>query len=173
MGLEAPLEYRVGPEHEIPDGEGVLVVAAGVEIGVFRVHGQLHAYENRCSHQGGPVCTGEIVGRYEQVLNADGTVREERFVDDEPRIACPWHGWEYDLETGQSFLGPGAPPVRTYDVSVEPKGGRRPGPYVAETYPVHVEDAYVVVHTEVANTEPRQHMAEPAEEVRDDEHVAG
>ena len=94
-------EYRVGPMGDIPDGGGVLAVADGVEIGVFRVGGGLVAYENRCMHQGGPVCTGEIVGRYEQVLNADGTVSGERFVDEEPRIACPWHGWEYDLETGR------------------------------------------------------------------------
>jgi nitrite reductase (NADH) small subunit len=99
--LDGPLEYRVGPLGEIPEGGGVLVVADGTEVGVFRVRGELHAYENRCSHQGGPVCTGEIVGRYEQMLNPDGTVRGERFVDDEPRIACPWHGWEYDLETGR------------------------------------------------------------------------
>jgi len=101
MAPEAPLEYRVGPVHEIPDGGGVLVIAGGTEIGLFRGRGALHAYENRCRHQGGPVCTGEIVGRYEQVLNADRTVSRERFVDDEPRIACPWHGWEYDLETGR------------------------------------------------------------------------
>ena len=101
MAPEARIEYRVGPVDEIPDGGGVLVVADGTEVGVFRVRGELHAYENRCSHQGGPVCTGEIVGRYEQMLNADRTVRGERFVDAEPRIVCPWHGWEYDLSTGR------------------------------------------------------------------------
>ncbi len=95
------LEYRVGPVQDIPEGGGVLVVAAGTEVGVFRVRGSVHAYENRCLHQGGPVCTGEIVGRYEQVLDRDRTVIGERFVDEEPRIACPWHGWEYDLETGR------------------------------------------------------------------------
>jgi nitrite reductase/ring-hydroxylating ferredoxin subunit len=95
------LEYRVGPVRDIPEGGGVLVVADGTEVGVFRVRGAVHAYENRCLHQGGPVCTGEIVGRYEQVLAPDGTVSGERFVDEEPRIACPWHGWEYDLETGR------------------------------------------------------------------------
>ncbi len=35
------------------------------------------------------------------------------------RIASPWHGWEYDLETGQSFLGAGAPGVRSYGVALE------------------------------------------------------
>ena len=63
-------------------------------------------------------------------------------------LACPWHGWEYDLATGQSFLGPGEPGVKSYDVNVEPGerlAGREPGPYVAETFPVHVEEDYVVI----------------------------
>ena len=94
------VEYRVGPVGEIPEGGGILVRAGGVEMGVFKVRGLVHAYENRCRHQGGPVCTGEVVGRYEAVLNPDKTVAGERFADDELRIACPWHGWEYDLETG-------------------------------------------------------------------------
>ncbi len=97
----APAEYRVGPATDIPEKTGLLVQAGGIEVGVFKVKGRLHAYENRCRHQGGPVCTGEIIGRYEQVVRPDGTVAGERFADDEVRIACPWHGWEYDLETGE------------------------------------------------------------------------
>ena len=97
-----PAEYRVGAVTDIPEGAGMLVQAGGLEVGIFMVRGRLHAYENRCRHQGGPVCTGEIIGRYEQVVLADGTLGGERFADDELRIACPWHGWEYDLETGEN-----------------------------------------------------------------------
>ena len=96
-----PVEYHVGPVDLIPEKGGVLAVAGDVEVGVFRVDGGFRAYENRCRHQGGPVCTGEILGRYEAVLNADGTIAGERFVDAEPRLVCPWHGWEYDLATGR------------------------------------------------------------------------
>jgi nitrite reductase/ring-hydroxylating ferredoxin subunit len=64
-----------------------------------------------------------------------------RYTDTAPLLACPWHGWEYDLETGQSFMGAGEPRVKAYDVSVE----RMPGPYVAETFPVRVEEDYVVL----------------------------
>ncbi|HZU19002.1 MAG TPA: Rieske (2Fe-2S) protein [Candidatus Dormibacteraeota bacterium] len=101
-----PSEYRIGPLAEIPEGGGVLAVAGEVEVGVFRVGGELRAYENRCRHQGGPVCTGEIVGRYEAVLNPDRTVAGERFADDQVRIVCPWHGWEYDLVTGACVADP-------------------------------------------------------------------
>ena len=96
-----PVEYRVGPLDLIPERGGVLALAGDVEVGVFRMDGQLRAYENRCRHQGGPVCTGEILGRYEAVVNADGTIAGERFVDSEPRLVCPWHGWEYDLAIGR------------------------------------------------------------------------
>ena len=96
-----PAEYHVGAIADFADRSGVLFEAGGIEVGVFLVKGRLRAYENRCRHQAGPVCTGEIIGRYEQVVLPDGTVAGERFADDEVRIACPWHGWEYDLETGE------------------------------------------------------------------------
>ena len=82
-----------------------------------------------------------------------------RISDDPPRIACPWHGWEYDLDSGQSFMGTLAPGVRSYGVSLSPgesvasedvrpavPARRVPGPYVAETFEVNVEDEYVVLH---------------------------
>jgi 3-phenylpropionate/trans-cinnamate dioxygenase ferredoxin subunit len=73
-------------------------------------------------------------------------------------LRCPWHGWEFDLRTGQSWFDPARVLVRRYDVSVEPGAqllaeattppgmeGLQPGPYVAETYPVSVEQRYVLV----------------------------
>ena len=98
---EQAVEFRVTPEAAIPEGGGLLVEAGEIEVGVFKVHGRVHAYRNRCCHQGGPVCTGEIIGRYEAILRPDRTIAGERFADDEVRIACPWHGWEYDLATGE------------------------------------------------------------------------
>ena len=112
-------------------------------IGVFRVGDRFYGIRNRCPHQGGPLCQGRIApwarssGPGDFQLDAEATL-----------LACPWHGWEYDLATGQSFLGPGEPGVKSYDVEVEPGAqlsGREPGPYVAETFPVHVEEDYVVI----------------------------
>jgi nitrite reductase/ring-hydroxylating ferredoxin subunit len=79
----------------------VLVIAGEVEVGVFKVDGRIVAWENRCAHQGGPVCTGEVLGRYEEVVGTDGASMLERFAEDEPHLVCPWHGWEYDLATGR------------------------------------------------------------------------
>ena len=127
---------------EFLPGERRVVQAGRRSIGVFRVGDRFYAINNYCPHQGGPLC----LGRTKPWVSSTGP-GEFVLAEDDALLACPWHGWEYDLATGQSFLGRGEPPVRTYEVSVEPRGGRVPGPYVAETFPVHVEDAYVVVET--------------------------
>jgi nitrite reductase/ring-hydroxylating ferredoxin subunit len=134
---------------EFPPGERRIVTAGGRSIGVFRVGDRFYALRNRCPHQGGPLCTGHVLRRV--VSDEPGVVRHS----DEALIACPWHGWEYDLATGQSFAGPGEGRVRAYDVSIQPgaslagmmeeAGPRVPGPYVAETFPVRVEEEYVVL----------------------------
>ena len=95
------VEHLVGAEADIPERGGVLLTAGDVEVGVFKVGGRMVAWENRCAHQGGPVCTGEVLGRYEEVVAADGGSLFERFAEDEPHLVCPWHGWEYHLETGR------------------------------------------------------------------------
>ncbi|NKQ51425.1 Rieske (2Fe-2S) protein [Amycolatopsis sp. K13G38] len=127
---------------EFPPGERRIVQAGRRSIGVFRVGDKFYALNNYCPHQGGPLCLGHTQERVRSARAGEYLV-----ADGDALVACPWHGWEYDLATGQSFLGPGEPPARAYDVGVEAPGGRIPGPYVAETYPVHVEDAYVVVDT--------------------------
>ena len=60
-------------------------------------------------------------------------------------IRCPWHGWEFDVRTGQSYCDPRRFRVRAYPAHVEPGASVMKGPYVAETIPVKVESDYVVV----------------------------
>jgi 3-phenylpropionate/trans-cinnamate dioxygenase ferredoxin subunit len=60
-------------------------------------------------------------------------------------VRCPWHGWEYDLRTGQSWFDPASVLVRRYDVLVTPGSELQKGPYVAETFPVVVDQEYVLV----------------------------
>jgi nitrite reductase (NADH) small subunit len=93
--------YRVGPESLVPEETGLILRAGGHEIGVFRVPDGYRAYENVCLHQGGPVCTGIVIGKVEQVLRDDKTVAFERESPDELHVICPWHGWEYDLSNGE------------------------------------------------------------------------
>jgi 3-phenylpropionate/trans-cinnamate dioxygenase ferredoxin subunit len=60
-------------------------------------------------------------------------------------IRCPWHGWEFDVRTGQSYCEPERIQVRSYPVEVAEGQRVVQGPYVAETVPVTVEEQYVVV----------------------------
>lgn len=79
-----------------------MIVSSGdTEIGVFRIDGHFYAYENFCLHQGGPVCEGTLIGKVEPVLGEDRSVVGERFSETETHFVCPWHGWEYDLVTGE------------------------------------------------------------------------
>ena len=142
----------VAPLSGFPDGERRIVEVGGRSIGVFRVGESFYGIRNRCPHQGGPLCLGHLLG--DAVADAPG---QARITADPLRIACPWHGWEYDLDSGQSFMGTSAPGVRSYGVGLEGGGAlleattarsgqRIPGPYVAETFEVKVEDEYVVLH---------------------------
>jgi nitrite reductase/ring-hydroxylating ferredoxin subunit len=147
----------VGKVSDFQDGDRKIVDVDGKSVGVFRVDGRFYALRNRCPHQWGPLCLGDFAPR--AVSAGPGDVR---MADGPPLLACPWHGWEYDLATGQSFMGPGRGnmAVRPYEVRVLPGSeltagaadrlpgradGRVPGPYVAETVPVAVEQDYVVI----------------------------
>lgn len=95
-------EVLVGPRSALADGTRLLIEVDGVEVGVLEHAGELFAYENRCLHQGGPVCEGVVLGQVEQILDASGRDRGARFSGQEPHLVCPWHGWEFDLRTGES-----------------------------------------------------------------------
>ena len=60
-------------------------------------------------------------------------------------LRCPWHGWEFDIRNGQSWFDPKRFRIRSYPVVVESGAELHKGPYVAETFPVHIEDNYVIV----------------------------
>ncbi|WP_218612044.1 Rieske (2Fe-2S) protein [Pseudonocardia sp. KRD291] len=136
---------------ELAPGEHRVVQVGKRSIGVFRVGDEFFALADHCPHQGGPLCRGRVAAAPTSGLPGEFGMADGAFV------ACPWHGWEYDVTTGQSYFGPGEAPVRSYPVSVEPAAahpaaahpttGRLPGPYVADTYDVAIEDRYVVIDT--------------------------
>ncbi|HKO26098.1 MAG TPA: Rieske 2Fe-2S domain-containing protein [Solirubrobacteraceae bacterium] len=149
------MKVVVGKVSDFENGDRKIVDVNGKSIGVFRIDDRFYALRNRCPHQFGPLCVGELAPR--AVSDGPGDVRMD---SGPPLLACPWHGWEYDIATGQSFMGPGRGNMAAlaYDVSVLPGSevaemeksqarpdGRIPGPYVAETVPVSVEQDYVVV----------------------------
>ena len=82
--------------------------------------GRLTAYENYCPHDGGPVCQGKVIPRVEEELASDQTSRGLRF-SDRRNIVCPWHGWEFDIETGRHC---GDPKYRLRPVNVRVEDNR-------------------------------------------------
>jgi nitrite reductase/ring-hydroxylating ferredoxin subunit len=106
----------VGTSDRVPEGGRLVVNVGDKTIGVFRVSGKLHAWENKCSHQGGPVCQGKIIPRVTEVIEPGGESRGFAFDESELHIVCPWHGFEYDIRTG---IHPGRPSARLIRVAVE------------------------------------------------------
>lgn len=158
----------VGKVDEFADGSRITVEANGRQIVVFRQDGEFYALLNRCPHRGAKLSAGRFVAN----LTSDA-VGEYVFHGEERMLACPWHGWEFDIKTGQSYFDPVGMRARPFAVQVESGAtvqediatgnadftpgeyaqsvggleacGRQPGPYQAETFDVSVEDSYVVV----------------------------
>ncbi len=137
-------KFVVATIDEIPPGGRKLIEVAGRSIGVFHVGGQYFALRNRCPHQGGPLCEGRLGSWIE--ADRPGAYQLSRPGE---MIRCPWHGWEFDLRTGQSYWDPRRERVRAYPVQVTPGAGLVEGPYVAETYEVQVDRKYIVVELPV------------------------
>jgi nitrite reductase/ring-hydroxylating ferredoxin subunit len=129
---------------EIDPGSRKIVTVEGREIGVYFVDGEYFALRHRCPHQGGPLCDGRLLRVVDSQVPGEYALGPRRL------LQCPWHGWEFDIRTGQSWFDPARQRVRRYPVSVEPGAALPPaalerGPYRAETYPVAVEREYVLV----------------------------
>jgi nitrite reductase (NADH) small subunit len=88
---------RIGSSGDVPVGEARVVDAAGKTIALFNVDGTYFAIDNTCAHRGGPLGEGDLDGRV---------------------VACPWHGWRWDVTTGANANNP-AIKVPCFPVTVE------------------------------------------------------
>ncbi len=133
-------KHVVAAVADLPPGSRKLLTIRGRPIAVFNLGGEFFGLFNRCPHQGGSLCEGIATA----VVTADrpGEYRMSRHGE---IIRCPWHGWEFDIRTGQSWCEPERISTRQYPVAVEHGVDLVKGPYVAETIPVTVEEDYVVV----------------------------
>ena len=91
---------------------------------VFRHDGDYYAYLNWCFHQGGPCCEGTLTGTYFATYDRETRDTTLRWDREGEILNCPWHGWEYDLRTGDCLSRTG----RTLP-----------------SYPVEVRDGEIVV----------------------------
>jgi nitrite reductase/ring-hydroxylating ferredoxin subunit len=115
------MEQFVCKLSEFKDGDRRIVFVNDLEIGVFRQDGQFYAYSNNCLHQGGPACEGLIIAKVEERILADQTSTGLYFSEQETHFVCPWHGYEYDIKTGE-FVGNRRMKLRKYPV-VQKDGG--------------------------------------------------
>ena len=93
-----PKTVKIAQTGDLSPGEGKVVEAEGQTIALFNVDGTYYAIENTCTHVGGPLGKGTLVG---------------------DQVTCPWHGATFDLTNG-SVLSPPAPDgVASYKVVIE------------------------------------------------------
>lgn len=88
---------KVAGVNDLSPGRGKVVHAEGQDIALFNVDGTFHAIHNTCLHRGGPLGDGELKGT---------------------TVICPWHGWQYDVTTGNNVKNP-AVTVASFPVKVE------------------------------------------------------
>jgi nitrite reductase/ring-hydroxylating ferredoxin subunit len=133
-------KHVVAPVADIPPGSRKAVQVNGRAIVVFNLAGEFFALADRCPHRGGPLSKGRLTGLLQSSQPGDYCYTRRGEI-----IRCPWHSWEFDIRTGKSWCDPERVRARRYAVSVEPGTQLVEGPYTAETFPVTVEDRYVVV----------------------------
>ena len=94
-------KIKVASKREIAEGSCKIVRVKGVEYGIFRVRGKFYAWRNACPHYGAPVCKGKMTG-----TRLPSGVYEYRLGRENEILRCPWHGWEFDLITGEHLADP-------------------------------------------------------------------
>jgi 3-phenylpropionate/trans-cinnamate dioxygenase ferredoxin subunit len=132
--------HVVATVDQIPPGKRKLVEVGGRAIVIYNLAGAFFALANRCPHRGGSLFDGIQTGLVEST--EPGCYSYSRPGE---MVKCPWHGWEFDIRTGKSWCDPSRLRIRQYPVSVRPGTQLVEGPYVAESFPVRLEDSYVVV----------------------------
>ena len=112
--------WEAGRSIDLPE-RGRLVVDAGeTSVGIFRIDGELYAYENRCPHAGGPICQGLMVPRVVELIDERRAITGSAFDESDMHVACPWHGYEFSIRTGGHA---GLSSIRLRPIEVEEADG--------------------------------------------------
>jgi nitrite reductase/ring-hydroxylating ferredoxin subunit len=92
---------RIQDAREIASGEMRVVDVVGTRVNIASVGGQLHAFDDTCTHKACSLAKGKL----------DGTT-----------VTCPCHGSQFDVTTGEVLRGPAQQAVRSRLVQVEGEG---------------------------------------------------
>jgi nitrite reductase/ring-hydroxylating ferredoxin subunit len=93
--------YPVLRVDELPENGHKIVEVRGIQYGVYRIKGEYYAWRNVCPHAGAPVCVGKVCG-----TRLPSLVYEYKYGRENEILRCPWHGWEFDLLTGEHLVDP-------------------------------------------------------------------
>lgn len=89
--------FTVARVEDVPPGGARIVQAGDRELALYNVDGTFYASQSECLHLKGPLGDGVL----------EGCV-----------ITCPWHGWQYDVRTGENEFDR-AIVLETFEVVVE------------------------------------------------------
>ena len=132
--------HVVAAAADFPPGTRRLITINDRAVVVFNVKGEYFGLYNKCPHNGGSLAQGVLTGLLQSNTPGDYTYSRQGEI-----IRCPWHGWEFEIRTGQSWFDPKKVRTRAYKTSVEKGSELQKGPYVAETFAVKVEENYIVI----------------------------
>ena len=82
---------------ELADGQMMLVKIGGERVALARCREGMFAFSDHCTHKGGPLSDGALVGCM---------------------VQCPWHGSQFDVVTGRVVAGPAQRKIETYQTEV-------------------------------------------------------
>jgi uncharacterized membrane protein/nitrite reductase/ring-hydroxylating ferredoxin subunit len=80
---------------ELSEGQMILAEIQGARVAVGRCPEGVVAFSDHCTHKGGPLSDGALVGC---------------------TVQCPWHGSQFDVHSGRVVNGPAEQRIITYDV---------------------------------------------------------
>lgn len=75
--------FEITKVDEVPAGTGKEFTVNGRIVALYNIDGQFHAIDGICAHAGGPLGEGVLSGCI---------------------VTCPWHGWQYEVDTGAMCL---------------------------------------------------------------------
>jgi 3-phenylpropionate/trans-cinnamate dioxygenase ferredoxin subunit len=133
-------KHVVARAEELPPGTRKRCMIDGRAVLVLNIKGELFALSDTCPHRGASLSGGILTGLV--VADAPG---EYHYARQGEILRCPWHAWEFDVRTGRSHCDPKRWRLMQHAVSRETGAAVAEQGYVAETFPVRVEEQYVVV----------------------------
>lgn len=84
---------------DVKPGAATIVKVKKHSVGVFRLPDGLFALVNVCPHRGAALCEGPVCGTT-RFTEARDFVYERA----DELVRCAWHGWEFDIRTGESLV---------------------------------------------------------------------